>query len=122
MPKEYAILGLVKQLFQDALHWSQAEIELTRADAKAVMRNYIIALALFFTGFAILVAALFTLAQTVIGAIADYVHGHILAGLIVSAALFGLTLLVLATARYFLTRKSRSKGLIFRRIRGSKVD
>ncbi len=122
MPKKYSILRLVKQLLEDALEWSQAEIELTRADAKAVMRNYIIALALFFTSFAILVAAVFTLAQTVIGAIADYVHGHIMAGLIVGIALIGLTMLLLATARYFLTRKSRSKGLIFRRITGAKVD
>lgn len=122
MPKRHAILGLVKQLLQDALDWSQAEIALTRSDAKAVMRNYIIALALIFVGFAILIAGVFTLAQTVVGAIASYVHGHIVAGLIVSAALILLTILLLATARYFLTRKSRSKGLIFRRITGAKID
>jgi Putative Actinobacterial Holin-X, holin superfamily III len=122
MPKKYGILGLLKQLLQDALEWSQTEIELTRTDAKAVMNNYITALALFFAAFAILIAALFTLAQTVIGAIATYVHGHIIAGFIVSAVLFGLTLLLLAIARYFLTRKSGSKGLIFRRITGVRID
>lgn len=122
MPKKYSVLRLAKQLLQDALEWSQAEIELTRADAKAMMRNYIIALALFFTGFAILIAAVFTLAQTVIGALATYLNGHFSAGVIVSLSLFALTMLILATARYFLMRKSRSKGLIFRRITGSKVD
>jgi uncharacterized membrane protein YdjX (TVP38/TMEM64 family) len=122
MPKRQPILGLVKQLLQDAFQWSQTEIELTRADAKAVMQNYIIALALFFTSFAILIAAVFTLAQTVIGAISAYVHGHIVAGLIVSATLIGFTMLLLATARYFLTRKSRSKGLIFRQLKGEKIN
>ena len=122
MPKRNSIPGLLKQLLQDALEWSQAEIELTRADAKAMMRNYIIALALLVVSFAILIAAVFTLAQTVIGALAAYVHGHLSAGLIVSAALFGLTLILIAIARYFLTRKSRSKGLIFRRITGTKIN
>ncbi len=122
MPKRQPILGLVKQLLQDALQWSQTEIELTRLDAKEMMRNYIIALALFFTSFAILIAAVFTLAQTVIGAIATYVHGHVMAGLIVGIVLILLTILLLATARFFLTRKSRSKGLIFRRIKGEKIN
>lgn len=122
MHKRNSISGLLKQLLQDALEWSQAEIELTRADAKAMMRNYIIALALLLVSFAILIAAVFTLAQTVIGALAAYVHGHLSAGLIVSAALFGLTLILIAIARYFLTRKSRSKGLIFRRITGTKIN
>ncbi len=122
MPKRQPILELVKQLLQDAFQWSQTEIELTRLDAKAMMRNYIIALALFFTSFAILIAAVFTLAQTVIGAVAAYVHGHIVAGLIVTVVLILLTILLLATARYFLTRKSRSKGLIFRRLKGYKTD
>ncbi len=122
MPKRQQILGLVKQLLQDAFQWSQAEIELTRSDAKVVMRNYIIALALFFTSFAILIAAVFTLAQTMIGAIATYVHGHVIAGLIVGIVLLSLTILLLITARYFLTRKSRSKGLIFRRIKGEEIN
>ena len=122
MHKRNSISGLLKQLLQDALEWSQAEIELTRADAKAMMRNYIMALALLVVSFAILIAAVFTLAQTVIGALAAYVHGHLSAGLIVSAALFGLTLILIAIARYFLTRKSRSKGLIFRRITGTKIN
>ncbi len=122
MPKTNSIPGLLKQLLQDALEWSQAEIKLTRLDAKAMMRNYIMALALMAVSFAILIAAVFTLAQTLIGALAAYVHGHLFAGLIVSAALFGLTLILLAIARYFLTRKSRSKGLIFRRITGTEKN
>ena len=122
MPKKNAILGLLNQLLQDAIQWSQAEIELTRSDAKAMMRNYTIALGLFLLSFAILIAAMFTLAQTVIGAIADYVHGHVIAGLIVGISLTFLAVLLIATARYFLTRKSQSKGLVFRRLKGSKID
>lgn len=122
MPKDISIIRLVRQLVQDALAWSQAEIELTRKDAMAMVRNYIIALALIFVGFAMLIAALLTLAQTVIGAIATYVQGHTLAGLIVSVALFGLAMLVLILARYFFTRKSHSMGLIFRRISGEKIE
>ena len=122
VPKNLAIVQLVKQLLQDALEWSQAEIELTRRDAKAMMRNYFIALALLFISFAILIAAIFTLAQTVIGALAIYLHGHIFAGIIVSFSLFGLAVLLLVTARYFLGRKSPSKGLIFRRLMGAKLD
>ena len=120
MPKKRLILELVKQLYQDAITWSEVEIALTRSDAKAMMRNYIIALVLIFISFAILIAAFLTLAETIIGAIAAYVNGHIFAGLIVCAALFGLTIILLATARYFFTRKSHSKGLIFKRLTGEK--
>lgn len=120
MPNINGIFELINRLLQDALEWSQAEIELTRADAKAMVRNDIIALVLVFVSFAILVAAFLTLAETVIGALATYVHGHILAGIIVCAVLFGITIVLLATARYFFTRKSQSKGLIFRRITGGK--
>lgn len=122
MPKRNSMLEFVKQLLENAVQWSQAEIELTRLDAKAMVRNYIIALALIFVSFAILIVALLTLAQTLIGAIAAYVHGHIFAGLIVSAVLFGLTMLMLVMARYFIMRKTASRGLIFRRITGSKID
>ncbi len=122
MPNKHSILSLVNQLLQDAIQWAQAEIELTRSDAKAMMRDYIIALALFFTSFAILIAAVFTLAQTVIGAIAAYVHGHVIAGLIVGIALMVLTVLLLVIARYFLIRKLPSKGLVFRQIKTSKIN
>ncbi len=120
MPNITALFDLLNRLLHDALQWSQAEIELTRSDAKAMMRNYIIALVLIFISFAILIAAFLTLAETIIGAIAAYVNGHIFAGLIVCAALFGLTIILLATARYFFTRKSHSKGLIFKRLTGEK--
>jgi ABC-type multidrug transport system fused ATPase/permease subunit len=122
MPKKYPILGLVKQLLQDAQEWSQAEIEMTRADAKAMMRNCIIALGFIFTSFAILIAAIFTLAQSIIGALATYLHGHIFAGVVVSFMLFALTMVMLAAARYFFGRKLPAKGLIFRRLTASKID
>lgn len=112
------IFRLLRQLIQDAIAWSEAEVEFTRADAKAFLRSYIVAFGFIFVGFAMLIAAVFTLAQTIIGALASYVHGNTIAGLIVSVGLFALTILLLAAARHFLTRKASSQGMIFRRLTG----
>jgi hypothetical protein len=117
-----AILRLLQQLVHDAIMWSEAEMAFTRADAKAFLRSYAIALGFIFSGFAVLIAAIFTLAQTIIGALANYVHGNTIAGLIVSLGLFALTLLLLAAARYFLTRRASSKGMIFRRLTGTGTE
>ena len=117
-----ALFRLLQQLVQDAVAWSEAEMAYTRADAKAFLRSYVFALGFMFAGFSVLIAAIFTLAQTIIGALASYVYGHTIAGLIVSFGLFVLTLLLLAAARYFLTRKASSKGMIFRRLAGAKTD
>lgn len=116
--RKSAILRLLRQLVHDAIVWSEAEVAFTRADAKAILRSYIVAFGFIFGGFSVLIAAVFTLAQTIIGALASYVHGNTIAGLIVSVGLFGLTLLLLAAARHFLTRKTSSKGVIFRRLTG----
>jgi len=116
------ILNFLRQLAQDAIVWSEAEMAFTRADAKAFLRSYVVALGFIFGGFAVLIAAVFTLAQTIVGALASYVHGNTMAGLIVSFGLFGLTLLLLAAARHFLTRKGSSKGMIFRRLTGAGTE
>lgn len=122
MPEKIAIRQLLRQLLADAFAWSQTEMELTRQDARAAMRRYVVALGFLFVAFAILIAAVFTLAQTVIGALASYVYGHIFAGLIVSFTLIVIAILLLAAARYFLTSRPKSKGLIFRRFKGSHSD
>jgi len=119
---KFALLDVLQQLVQNAVAWSEAEMAHTRADAKALLRSYVLACALMLTGFSVLIAAVFTLAETIIGALAAYVHGHTIAGLIVSVGLFALTLLLLLAARYFLTRKASSKGIIFRRLTGKKTD
>ena len=119
---KFALFGLLQQLAQDALAWSEAEVAHTRADAKAHLRGYALALGFMFAGFSVLIAAVFTLAETIIGALASYVHGNTIAGLIVSLGLFVITLTLLVTARYFLTRKTTSKGMIFRRLTGGEAS
>jgi Putative Actinobacterial Holin-X, holin superfamily III len=118
----FSILELVKQLITDALDWSNDEMALTRVDAKSLMRRYILGFTLMMISFAILIAAIFTLAQTVIGALSEFLHGHIVAGLIVSFMLFAITIILLAVARYFFVNKARAKGLVFRRILGEKIE
>jgi Putative Actinobacterial Holin-X, holin superfamily III len=118
----FSILELIKQLITDAVDWSNDEMALTRVDAKLLLRRYLIGLGLILTSFAILIAAVFTLAQTVIGALAEYLHGHIIAGLIVSLILFVITIILTAAARYFFTAKARPKGLVFRRIMGARPE
>jgi Putative Actinobacterial Holin-X, holin superfamily III len=117
-----SILELVKKLITDAVDWSNDEMALTRVDAKSLMRRYILGFTLMMISFAILVAAIFTLAQTVIGALSEYLHGHIVAGLIVSFMLFAITVILLAVARQFFVNKARAKGLVFRRILGEKIE
>lgn len=122
MPKSqnshFQVIELLKRLMRDAVDWSNDEMALTRNDAKTLLRRYVIGLGFILASFAVLIAAIFTLAQTLIGALAEYVHGHIIAGLIVSLVLFMITLLMMAIARYLFTHKTRVKGLIFRRIMG----
>ena len=122
LTRDFAILALIKQLINDAVDWSNDELALTRSDAKALLRRYLIALGLLFVSFAILIAAIFTLAQTLIGALAEYLHGHLIAGTIVSLALFILTFALMAAARYLFARKARAKGLVFRRIMGRATE
>jgi hypothetical protein len=121
-PRPFSVLELVKQLLKDAVDWSNDEMALTRVDAKSLLRRYLTGLGLILTSFAILIAAVFTLAQTVIGALAEYLHGHIIAGLIVSLILFVVTAALMAVARSFFTNKARPKGLVFRRIMGEKTE
>lgn len=120
MPKNHdqdlSILELVKQLLINAVDWCHAEIALTRLDMKSLIRRYMVGVGLIFTSFAILIAAIFTLAQTVIGALSSYLYGHTIAGLVVSVVLFILALLIIFGARYFFFAKTKSKGLIFKRI------
>ena len=126
MPKHhrtpFSILDLVKQLITDAVHWSNDEIALTRLDASRMMRRYVFGLALILTSFAILIAAVFTLAQTLIGPLAAYLNGHVAAGLIVSLVLFGMALVLVLLARYVITYKVKAKGMIFRRIISGRTE
>jgi|GEM_PF-3109298 len=120
--RPFSVLELAKQLITDAIDWSNDEMALVKLDAKALLRRYLVGLGLILTSFAILIAAVFTLAQTVIGALATYLNGHIIAGLIVSIVLFGITLAMLILARYVLTHKVKARGLIFRRIVSGKTE
>ena len=115
------LFRLLQQLVHDIVAWSEAEMAYTRADAKAFLRSYVFAFGSIFAGFSVLIAAVFTLAETIVGALAAYVHGHTIAGLIVSLSLFVVTFLFLVAARYFLTRKASSKGMIFRRLTGGEA-
>jgi hypothetical protein len=118
----FSILELVKLLITDAIDWSNEEMALTRVDAKSLMRRYLFGISLMVTSFAILIAAIFTLAQTVIGALSEYLHGHIVAGLIVSLILFAITIILLAIARSFFVNRAHPKGLVFRRILGENIE
>ena len=120
--RHFSILELVKQLIADAVDWSNDEMALTRVDAKSLLRRYLTGLFLILISFAILIAAVFTLAQTMIGALAEYLHGRIVAGLIVSFILFAMTMALMAMARSFFTKKAHPKGLVFRRIMGSTAE
>jgi len=114
-------MALIKKLFTDAVDWSNDELALTRNDAKALLRRYVTGLVCFCISFAILIAAIFTLAQTVIGALAEYLHGHLIAGLMVSFVLFILALIAMAAAHHCFAHKSKAKGLVFRRIMGEEI-
>ena len=121
-PRPFSVFELVTQLIADAVDWSNYEMALTRVDAKSLLRRYLIGLGLMLISFAILIAAVFTLAQTVIGALAEYLHGHIVAGLIVSFILFAITIAFMAIARSLFTKKGRPKGMVFRRIMGGTAE
>jgi Putative Actinobacterial Holin-X, holin superfamily III len=122
MPKDrrrpFSILELVKQLIADAVDWSNDEMALTRLDAKTMVRRYLFGLGLILTSFAVLIAAVFTLAQTVIGVLAEYLHGHVVAGLTVSLILFIFAFMLIASARHFFKNQAQPRGLVFRRIMG----
>lgn len=104
------------------LGWSDNELRLTKMDAQALLRRFLLGVGLLFFGFAALIATIFTLAESMIGALADYVHGNFVAGLIVSAALFAATALIIAIAYVVLTKTPPPKGMVFRRILGRRKD
>lgn len=114
----FSVFDFTKRLIDEAVAWSNDELELTKQDAKAMLRRYLIALGLVFAGFAILTAGIFTLAQTLIGALALYLYGHVVAGLVVSLVMFAMTAGLLLLARYMVTRKTNPKGIVFLRLQG----
>ncbi len=114
----FSILDFAKRLIDEAVAWSNDELELTKQDAKAMVHRYVIALGLVLAAFAVLTAAIFTLAQTLIGALARYLYGHVVAGLVVSLVMFGLTLGLLLIAKSTATRKAMPKGLVFLKLQG----
>ena len=116
------ILELVKQLLAGALGWSSAELELAKLDARSLLRRYIFAIGLLFASFAILTAAVFTLAETLIGALADYVHGHLIAGLIVSMGLLAIVAVMIAVAYASITKSPTPQGVVFRRLLGRDTE
>lgn len=113
-----AVLALVKQLLAGVLDWSGDELRLAKLDARVLLRRYLFAIGLLIASLALLTAAIFTLAQTLIGALAEYVHGNFVAGLIVSLALFGITALMVAVAYSSIMKKLTPQGMVFRRLLG----
>lgn len=113
-----AVLELAKQILLGLLGWSRDEVRLTKLDARALLHRYLFGLGLLFASFAILTAAIFTMVQTLIGALADYVHGNLVAGLIVSLGLFGITALMIAVAHSSITKKPVAQGVVFRHLLG----
>ena len=113
------LLELAKQLLFGALGWPSAELTLTKLDAKALLHRYVLGLILLVVSFAVLTATVFTLAETVIGALAEYVHGNLIAGLIVSAGLFCLTAVMIMIARSSFTKVPPPKGMVFKRLLGN---
>ncbi len=112
------VLELVKQLLAGVLGWSSDELRLTKIDARALLHRYLFAIGLLFTSFAIMIAAIFTLAETLIGALAEYVHGNLIAGLIVSLGLFCIVAVMIAVAYSFITKKPAPQGVVFRHLLG----
>jgi hypothetical protein len=98
--KPSCIVESVRQLMRNAIDWSNDEMALTRVDDKSFFRRYVVGLGLLLASFAILIAAAFTRAQTVMGSLAEYHHGHIAAGLLVSLTLFILTIGLMAAMQY----------------------
>jgi hypothetical protein len=125
MPKStsegFSILELVKTLLVGALGWSSDELALTRLDAKAMLNRILLGVVLFFASFAVLTAAIFTLAETLIGALADYLHGNLIAGVLVSAGLFCVTGILMAIGYFSIKAKPKARGMVFRKLLGSKT-
>jgi hypothetical protein len=124
MPKsaspDISLFELVKTLLMGALGWSNNELAMAKLDAKALLNRVLWGAALLFAAFAMLTAAIFTLAETLIGALADYLHGNLPAGLVVSASLFCLTGLLMAVGYFSLKTRPKPQGIVFRKLLGSK--
>ena len=114
----FSILDFFRRLIDEAVAWSNEELELTKQDAKALVHRYMMALGLMIGGFSVLTAGIFTLAQTLIGALALYLYGHVIAGLVVSLAMFVVTAGLFLLARHLITQKTTPKGMVFLRLQG----
>ncbi|MEO6607518.1 MAG: phage holin family protein [Aestuariivirga sp.] len=118
--KNTPIFELVKKLLMGALGWSSDELSLTKLDAKALLNRVLLGAGLLFFAFAMLTAAIFTLAETLIGALTDYLHGNFAAGLVVTVGLLLITALLMAFAYSSIKATPAPRGVIFKRLLGSK--
>lgn len=115
-----SVFELVKRLLLGALGWSTDELNLAKLDAKALLNRVLVGVGLLFFAFAILTAAIFTLAETLIGALADYLHGNFMAGLVVTAGLLLIVAVLMAIAYSSIKARPKPKGAVFKRLLGTK--
>jgi uncharacterized BrkB/YihY/UPF0761 family membrane protein len=110
------IIALLRHLIDEAVAWSHAELGLAREDARRLLRRYLVGLGMLLSGFAIFIAGLITLAQALIGVLADYLQGHVMAGLAVGLATLAVALACLVIARLFFRIPARPQSAVFQRL------
>ncbi len=105
---------LIKRLAGDGVRVAEGELSLALLELKQIIRSYVVAIAIAAASIAVATVALVILAQTAVAAMAPYLGGAVYANLSVSSVLLIITIGMLFTAKYFLTKRHKPTGLIFR--------
>ena len=108
------LAGLLRKLADDGVRWASSELALARAEGGGFLRRCLIAIALVFASFAVLLAAIVILAEALVAALATYMNGEGYAGLAVGLAMIVLVVIMGLIARNLVLHGRRPKSLPFR--------
>jgi Putative Actinobacterial Holin-X, holin superfamily III len=109
---------LFKQLAGDGARVAEAELVLARAEAAAIVRSYVIGIAIGIFCLAMTTTALIILAQAGVIAIIPYVTNPAYAYLSIGLFLTATTIALALVANRFLAYKHRPIGMVFKWLAG----
>ena len=114
-----AFPDLFKELANDGKRWLDAELALAKAEAGLRLRDYALGLGIALVSLVILITATVILAQACVVALAPYVTGPAVAGVVVAILLLGIVVILALVAKYLLVSKTPPTGLVFRWLMGN---
>ncbi len=115
------VIQLLRQLFGEGARVVEAELALARSEAASTMRGYLVGFAVAAIALAMTIVALSILAQSAALAMSTIFTNPAIAYLVVGLVMTLMAVGLALASKYFLTRRHRRVGVVFKQIFGNNV-